>query len=159
MKVEDVMTKNVITCSPEDTIRDVVRLMSEKDISGVPVVRDNKVTGIVTEGDIMRLLSVPEVSGNLWLPSPLEVILEVPFKELMQLRSLRKAYIDIGEKHVRDIMNENVISIAPDDDIEDAASLMVKYKIKRLPVIKDGSLVGIITRDDIIHGLGGTTHK
>jgi CBS domain-containing protein len=159
MKVADVMTKNVVTCKPSDTIQSVVKLMSDKDISGIPVVEGDRVVGIVTEADIMRLLAVPQPSGTLWLPSPLEVLIEIPFKELMQLRRLQNEVKDVGEQSVSTIMRKDVLSIGPDDDIEDAAAMMVKHKINRLVVLKDGKLVGIITRDDIIHGLGGTRHK
>lgn len=159
MKVNEVMTKDVITCKPSDTIQGVVKLMSEKDISGIPVLDNDKVVGIVTEADIMRLLVVPEPSRTLWMPSPLEVLLEIPVKELLQLRRLQKSVKDVGEQDVGSIMREDVLSIEPDDDIEDAAAAMVKYKINRLVVLKNGKLVGIITRDDIIHGLGGTTNK
>ena len=157
MKVSDIMTKDVVACKPSDPIESVVKLMSEKDISGVPVVDGDKLVGIVTEADIMRILAVPPKSGTLWLPSPLEIILEIPFKELVQLRRLQKDYKDIGLNPVESIMKKDVISIAPDADITDAAELMVKHKINRLTVILNGKLVGIITRDDIIHGLGGRT--
>lgn len=156
MQVKDVMTRDVITCKPSDSIESVVKLMSEKDISGLPVAEGDKVVGMVTEADIMRLLAVPERSNTLWLPSPLEVWLEIPFKDLMELRRLQKSVKDIGEQNVSTIMNKDVLTIDEDEDVEDAASLMVKHKFNRLPVIKDGKLVGIITRDDIIHGLGGT---
>ena len=159
MKVSEVMTRDVITCKPSDPIDGVVKLMSEKDISGVPVVDGDKVLGIVTEADIMRMLAVPQPSGTLWLPSPLEVLLEIPVKELMQLRRLQKSVKDVGEQSVGGIMQKDVLSIRPDDDIEDAAALMVKHKVNRLIVLKDGKLAGIVTRDDIIHGLGGTRHK
>jgi CBS domain-containing protein len=159
MKVSEVMTKNVVTCKPSDTIESVVKLMSEKDISGIPVVENDKVAGMVTEADIMRLLVVPEPSRTLWLPSPLEVLLEIPVKELLQLRRLQKSVKDAGEQNVGTIMKKDVLSIDPDDDIEDAAAMMVKHKVNRLVALKDGKLVGIVTRDDIIHGLGGTTHQ
>jgi CBS domain-containing protein len=155
MKVSDVMTKDVVTCKPTDTIQSVVKMMSQKDISGVPVVDGEKLVGIVTEADIMRILAVPQKSDTLWLPSPLEVILEIPFKELVQLRKLQKDYQDTGMNPVESIMKKDVVSISPDSDIEDAATLMVRHKINRLTVTKGGKLVGIITRDDIIHGLGG----
>jgi CBS domain-containing protein len=159
MKVADVMTKNVITCGPSDTVQSVVKLMSDKDISGIPVVEGDRVAGIVTEADIMRLLAVPQPSGTLWLPSPLEVLIEIPFKELLQLRRLQSEVKDVGTQAVGSIMRKDVLSIGPDDDIEDAATMMVKHKVNRLVVLKDGKLAGIITRDDIIHGLGGTRHK
>jgi len=159
MQVKDVMTTDVITCKPSDSIESAVKLMSEKDISGVPVVDGDKVVGVVTEADIMRLLAVPERSGTLWLPSPLEIWLEIPFKDLMQLRRLQKSVKDMGEQSVGDIMTKDVLAVDPDDDIEDAAAVMMKHKVNRLAVLKGGKLVGIITRDDIIHGLGGTRHK
>jgi CBS domain-containing protein len=157
MKVSDIMTKDVVACKPSDPIESVVKLMSEKDISGVPVVDGDKLVGIVTEADIMRMLAVPAKSDTLWLPSPLEILLEIPFKDLMNLRSLQKDYKDIGLNPIESIMKKNVISTVPDADIADAAEMMVKHKINRLTVIQDGRLVGIITRDDIIHGLGGRT--
>jgi len=114
---------------------------------------------MVTEADIMRLLVVPEPSRTLLLPSPLEVLLEIPVKELLQLRRLQQSVKDAGERNVGSIMQKDILSISPDDDIEDAAAAMVRHKVNRLVVLKDGKLVGIITRDDIIHGLGGSTNK
>lgn len=149
------MTKNVITCAPSDAIEDVVKLMGEKDISGIPVLEMGNLAGIVTEGDILKLLAIPKKEGTLWLPSPLEVILEIPFRELLQLRDLQNTYTDLGRKPVRDIMHKHVWTTDPAADIEEAAAEMVKHKINRLPVVSEGKLVGIITRDDIIHGLGG----
>lgn len=159
MKVSEVMTKDVITCRPSDPVDGVVKLMSEKDISGLPVVDGDKVVGMVTEADIMRLLVVPEPSRTLWMPSPLEVLIEIPLKEIIQLRRLQQSVKDAGGQNVGNIMQKDVLSISPDDDIEDAASAMVKHKVNRLIVLKDGKLVGIITRDDIIHGLGGSANK
>lgn len=159
MLVNDVMTRDVLTCKPSDHVRDVVKLMSDKDVSGIPVVEGDKVVGVVTEADIMRLLAVPPPSGALILPSPLEVLLEIPLRDLLQLRRLQTDFKDVGEQAVGGIMNRDVLSISPDDDIEDAAEMMVKHKVNRLVVLKGGKLVGIITRDDIIHGLGGTSHK
>jgi CBS domain-containing protein len=159
MKVSEVMTKDVITCKPSDPIDVVVKLMSEKDVSGLPVVEGEKVAGMVTEADIMRLLVVPEPSRTLWMPSPLEILLEIPVKELLQLRRLQQSVKDVGEQNVGSIMQKDVLSISPDSDIEDAAAAMVKHKVNRLVVLKNGKLAGIITRDDIIHGLGGSANK
>jgi CBS domain-containing protein len=159
MKISEVMTKDVITCKPSDPIDVVVKLMSEKDVSGLPVVEGEKVAGMVTEADIMRLLVVPEPSRTLWMPSPLEILLEIPVKELLQLRRLQQSVKDVGEQDVGSIMQKDVLSISPDSDIEDAAAAMVKHKVNRLVVLKNGKLAGIITRDDIIHGLGGSANK
>jgi CBS domain-containing protein len=154
MKVEEVMTSEVITCSPADPIRQIVKMMGEKNISGLPVVDNGKLVGIVTEGDIAKVLAGPSVSSTLWLPSPFEVLLEIPIKDIMELRRLQKSVKDVGEKPVSDVMSRDPITIEPANDIGDASALMVHYKINRLPVVKGGRLVGIVTRDDIIRGLG-----
>ena len=155
MKVEEVMTRDVITCTLADPLEKIVRLMSEKNISGIPVMEDEKLAGIVSEEDIMKVLAGHQPSRTLWMPSPFEVLLEIPLKDILQLRRIQDSFKDVGEKQVRDIMSRNVITISPYHDIEDAAALMVRNKVNRLPVLKDGKLVGIISRDDIIHSLGG----
>lgn len=148
------MTKDVITCSPADPIREIVKLMSEKCISGLPVLDNGKLVGVITEADIAKVLAGPSVSNTLWLPSPFEVLLEIPIKDLIALRRLQESVKDVGEKPVKDIMSRDPITIEPANEIADASALMVRYKINRLPVVKSGKLLGIVTRDDIIRGLG-----
>jgi|AGTN01.2.fsa_nt_gi Predicted transcriptional regulator, contains C-terminal CBS domains len=155
MKVSEVMTKDVITCSPEEHLTGIVKLMSEKDVSGIPVLDGDRLAGIVTEGDIMKILASPLEPSTLWLPSPFEVLLEVPLRDIIELRNLQKSIHDIGQTPVKDVMTKDVITIAPENDVEDAAAVMVRYNINRLPVVKNKKLVGIIARNDIIKGLGG----
>ncbi len=152
MKVRDVMNKDVITCMPDDTLGDIANLFKEKHISGMPVVEDGKVVGVVSETDLLKLFRKPKFSGGLWLPSPLEVI-EVPIRNLVRLEEMKKALEDIKLKPVRDVMKKNVHSISPEDSLEEASGRMVKYKVNRLPVIENGKLVGIVARSDIIRGL------
>jgi FOG: CBS domain len=153
MDVKDVMNPNVVTCSLDTPIREVAQLMKQESVSGIPVVDEGKVVGIVSEGDILKLLTVPE-HGGLWLPSPFEVI-EVPIRELLNWEETKNMLEDIGSKPIREIMTKSVYAIGPDASIEDAAAVITKHKINRLPVVyEDGTLVGIITRGDIIYGLG-----
>jgi CBS domain-containing protein len=154
MKVQEVMTKDVITCSPTDPIRQIVKLMGENCISGLPVMENGKLVGVISEEDIMKILAGPREPSTLWLPSPFEVLLEIPFRDLLELRNLQRSFKDIGETPVRNIMSKDPVTIEPENDIEDASALMVRYKVNRLPVVKNGKLVGIVTRDDIIQGLG-----
>ncbi|AKB85883.1 CBS domain-containing protein [Methanococcoides methylutens] len=153
MKVKDIMSSSVIVCSPEDPISSAAQLLKKENISGVPVVSDGDVVGIVSEGDLLKLLDVPE-HGGLWLPSPFEVI-EIPIRELISWEDTKRMLSDIGSKPIRDIMEKDVFSIGPESSVEDASRLMTKHKINRLPVLDDSELVGIITRGDIIRGLAG----
>ncbi|WP_406660822.1 CBS domain-containing protein [Methanolobus sp. ZRKC3] len=152
MKVQDVMNPDVIACSPDDSIRDVAQLLKEKDISGLPILEDGNLVGIVSEGDLLRLLDVPEHKG-LWLPSPFEVI-EVPIRELISWEDSKHMLEDLGSKPISEIMKKNVYTVSPSDSIQDASAIITKHKINRLPVIEDEKIVGIITRGDIIRGLG-----
>lgn len=146
------MNPDVVVCSPEDTIGDVARLLKQNNISGLPVVDDGKVVGIVSEGDLLRLLEIPDRSG-LWLPSPFEVF-EVPIRELINWEETKRMLDDVGSKPVEEIMNKKVYTVSPEDSIEKASTIITKHKINRLPVVEGGLLVGIVTRGDIIRGLG-----
>jgi CBS domain-containing protein len=151
MNVKDVMNSDVISCRPDDEISNAAQLLKEQNISGLPVVDEGKVVGIVTEADILKLLEVPE-HGGLWLPSPFEVI-EIPIRELINWEDTKHMLTDIGSKPIRDIMESEVYAISADSSIEDASSMMIKHKVNRLPVLDGETLVGIITRGDIIRGL------
>ncbi len=152
MKVQDVMNPDLIACSPDTPIRDVAQLLKQKNISGLPIVENDKLVGIVSEGDLLRLLEVPEHKG-LWLPSPFEV-LEVPIRELVSWEDSKHMLEDIGSKPISDIMKTNVYTVAPSSTVQDASAIITKHKINRLPVLEGGNVIGIITRGDIIHGLG-----
>ncbi len=152
MKIKDVMNKDVITCGPDDTLNRLAQLFREKHISGMPVVEKGKVVGIVSETDLLRLFKNPEFSGDLWLPSPLEII-EIPIRNLVRFEEIKKVLEDMKSKPVKDIMKKTVRSVSPEDSLEEASDRMVRYKVNRLPVTDNGRLVGIVARSDIIRGL------
>ena len=156
MKISEIMTKNPITVSADDPVRTAASLLRTHKIGGLPVMEQDRLVGIVTESDIIELLETGRLSDDLWLPSPLEVI-EVPIRELVNWEKTKIALTDIGDKKIREIMSHPVITIDEDADIEDAASLMLSHKIARLPVVKDDRLIGIVTRADIVRGVGGAS--
>ncbi|WP_026476630.1 CBS domain-containing protein [Alkaliphilus transvaalensis] len=143
MMVKDIMTKKVFSVQPEDSIEDVVKLLVEHNISGVPVVDDeNKVVGIITEGDLIYR------SKKLQIPSYFTILdsyifLEDPSTVKDQIKKM------IGYK-VKDVMTEKVIVAKEDDSIEEVATIITNKNVNRLPVVKDNKLVGIISRRDII---------
>jgi CBS domain-containing protein len=151
IKIQDAMEKNVIKFKSTDRIIDVAQSLRNNKISGAPVVDDNgKVIGMVSEGDIMRLVEVHSPQINLILPSPLDLI-ELPLKMKHESDEIMKGLKKAGSVLIGDIMTKNVVSILPDASISDAAALMDSHDIKRLPVVDlNKKLLGIITRGDII---------
>lgn len=152
MLVRDVMNPAPVACQVTDAVSDAVKLLKRNDISGMPVLEGEKLVGVVSESDLLKLLSAEE-EGGLWLPSPLE-ILEVPIRDLIRWEKLQAGAEEAGMTKISDVMTENVFTVGPDDMIEEAAAIMVRQRINRLPVLEDDKLVGIVTRGDIIAGLG-----
>lgn len=154
VKVKDVMKKKVVVCTITDSVSVAAKRMRENNISGMPVTEGSKLMGMISEGDILRLLRTPKYSRELWLPSPLELI-EIPIRELVGWVETKKALENIGNTPVTDVMTKRVYTISTEDSIERAAEMMTTHGINRLPVIDGSKLVGIVTRGDIITGLGG----
>jgi CBS domain-containing protein len=153
MKVRDVMNVKPISVQADQPVSEAAQVLRKNKISGMPVLDGERLVGIVSESDLLRLLSVEEDSGNLWLPSPFEIF-EVPFRDLMKWEKMRSSMDEIPKKKVADVMSRNLHEVRPDDTVEEAASIMTRHRINRLPVVEDGHLVGIVTRGDIISGLG-----
>jgi CBS domain-containing protein len=154
MKVSDVMNFKPVACQEDMPVSIAARLLRERRISGMPVLSGEKVVGVVSESDLLRLLSDEGEEGELWLPSPLE-ILEVPVRDLIRWERLKSSLSEIERMTVSDVMNRQVHIVGPNQSIEEAAEMMVRHRINRLPVVYEGKLVGIVTRGDIISGLGG----
>lgn len=151
MKVKDVMNPDVVFCKPDDTVREAAKVLKENNVSGIPVLEDGRLAGIVSEGDLLELLVIPE-KGGLWLPSPFEVI-EVPIREILSWEETKKMLSDVGSTKVEEIMTKDVHTISSEASVEEASELMVRRRINRLPVMENNRVVGIITRGDIIKGL------
>jgi CBS domain-containing protein len=153
MKVRDIMNVKPVTVQAEAPVSEAALLLRENKISGMPVLDGEKLVGVVSESDLLRLLSVDEEEGGLWLPSPFEVF-EIPFRDLVKWERMHANLEEIPNKKVGNIMSLNLHDVGPDDSVEEAASIMTRHRINRLPVVENGRLVGIVTRGDIISGLG-----
>ena len=148
------MNVRPITVPAEANVSEAARLLRENKISGLPVLDGEKLVGVVSESDLLRLLSVEDKEGgSLWLPSPFEVF-EVPFRDLVKWGQMQASLKEVQTKSVADVMSRNLHDVGPEDSTEEAASIMTRHRINRLPVVEDGRLVGIVTRGDIISGLG-----
>ena len=153
MKVSEVMTPDPVTVSAGATVREAAGLLRKHKLGGLPVMDGDKIVGMITESDILKLLKTPGISEDLWLPSPLEII-EVPIREAINWAHTRKALSHIGEQPVRSVMSSPAITIGEEDDMDAAAALMVEKRIGRLPVMRGRKLAGIVARADIVRGLG-----
>lgn len=147
MYIKNIMTRDVITVREDDTVEKCANLLITHDLSGLPVVDElGKVVGMVTEGDLIRRAS--RIEG----PAALEVL-----GGIFYLESPKKFVDDLVKSMgnlAKDIMTKDLITVSPDKAIEDAATLLVRNKIKRLPVIdKEGNLIGIVSRKDIMNYL------
>ena len=140
MKAAEIMAKDVVSVRPEDSVREVALLMLERRISGVPVVdAERRVLGVVSEGDFLRR---PELDtdrpGGGWLSFFLS--------EEERARGFVKSH---GLK-ARDVMTQPAVCVAPEAPLAEVVRLMERGGVKRLPVVADGKLVGIITRADLL---------
>jgi len=153
MQVKEIMTSDPVTVSLHSPVRDAAALMKKYHIGGLPVMDKEKIAGVITESDIIELLEIGRISDDLWLPSPLEII-EVPVREFINWEKTKKALTHIGDTEVAKVMSFPPITVTEDIDIEEAAAIMLREKIARLPVLRDGRLVGIVTRADIVQGIG-----
>ncbi len=143
MKAQEVMTRGVITVTPATAVREVAALLAEKHISGVPVVaEDGHVVGIVSESDLLHRAEIgTEKPRKSWL------------RAFADPDRLAREFAKTHGMQVDDVMSRHIVSVAEDTELQDVVNLLEKHNLKRLPVIKDGKLVGLITRGDIVRAL------
>lgn len=143
MHVKDLMSPNTISVQPETTVVDAARIMLAQRVSGLPVLNKNGVlTGIVTEGDLLRRAELgTEGKPAGWL------------KSFLLPSSAAADYVVTHSRHVSGVMTHSPVFVTADTQLSEAAELMVKKHIKRLPVMANGKLVGVLSRSDLLRAL------
>ena len=143
MKASDIMVAKVVTIGPNASVRDVANLLLNEHISAVPVVsEDGNLLGIVSEGDLMRRAEVGmERHRSWWL------------KMLSSDEALAAEFVKANARKVADVMTRNVITANPETQVCDIASLMEKSSVRRVPIVKDGKVVGIVSRANLLQAL------
>ena len=143
MNAADVMTTKVTTVTPESSVGDAAKLMLQYRISGLPVVdRKGELVGIVTEGDFLRR---GETGTQRRRPRWLEFILG-PGR-------LSSEYVQAYGRKIADVMTSNPVSITEDVSLENVVDTLERHRVKRLPVMRDGKLVGIVSRANLVQAL------
>jgi CBS domain-containing protein len=143
MQARDIMTRTVHTATSETTVHDIARLMVEKQISAVPIVdAAGALLGIVSDGDLLhRYETGTERRHSRWLDFFADPAAKA--REFQKSHGLRAG----------DVMTREVVSVTPDTDAAEIADLFEKRRIKRVPVVEDQRLVGIIGPRDLIGAL------
>ena len=146
MTAKDIMETNVITVLPNTTIEELAKILIDNKVSGVPVVDSNaKLVGIVTEGDLLHKRTSPKTpSMNSFLGGLAYT------KEFEQYNSDLKK---LSACTASEIMTETLAMVDEDTTVKQISTIMVNKKINRVPVVRDGVLVGIVSRADVLKTL------
>ena len=149
MRAMDMMTSEVITVGEDAKVQEAAKLMAEHGISAVPVVdRDKRVVGMVSEGDLLhRAETGTERRRSWWL-------------EIMaSTNQLAGEYVRSHSGSVKDVMTRDVVSVTKETAVGDIAILLETNRIKRVPVLRDGRLVGIVSRANLVRALAMTINE
>jgi CBS domain-containing protein len=149
MKAHDVMTWGTITVEPDASVTRAVRLMLQNRISGLPVVdAEGQLVGMVTEGDFLRR---GELGTKRQRPRWLEFLLG-PGR-------LAAEYVHASGQKVGEVMTPEPKTITPETSLDEVVRLMERHRVKRLPVVQDGKLVGIVSRANLLHALASVARE
>ena len=143
MKAKDIMTANVISIDPEQTVLQAARLMLQHHISGLPVVDSSgSLVGVLSEGDFLRRRETQtEHRRSRWL------------EFLMGPGKIAAEYTHSHGSKVGEVMTADVRTVDEDVALEDIVELMERHRIKRVPVMRGGKMVGIVTRSNLMHAM------
>lgn len=147
MRASEVMTQSVITVTPDTRLREVVSLLLAHRISGVLVVQEGKVVGVVGDGDLLHRHEIGTADSaprrNWW-------------QRVTRSDASPLAYVKSHGGYARDVMNREVTTVHEDTSVAEIAALFERRNIRRVPVLRDGSLVGIVTRADLVRAFAAS---
>jgi CBS domain-containing protein len=149
MKVKDIMTRDVITFKPEDTLHKALEVFTQKGISGAPVIQKGRLVGMVTEVDVIKVLDI--YTPKIHISSlPQFFLVLASLKSRKKTTALKNEVAAASKLEISDFMSRDVVTIGKNEHIMEVAKLLDTYKINRLPVVEKGKLIGIVTRSDLI---------
>jgi len=146
MRVADVMTRDVATLTPDHSIRHAARMMLAHHVSGLPVLDNGRLVGMLTEGDMLRRveLGLPEPAVLAWIRAGSPA-------------GAARDYVRSHAWRVGDVMSTAVATASEDMTLAEIATTLSTRGVRRLPVLRDGRLVGIVSRADLLHAVVAAT--
>lgn len=141
-----IMTRDVVTVLPDDSVAEVAKRLSDHEISAVPVCdKQGTVVGMLSEGDLMRPFGKEKALRRAWWLNLLA--------EGTDLAPAFLDYVRLDSRRARDLMITPVITAPEDATVLELADLLARHQIKRVPIIREGKLVGIVSRADVVRAL------
>lgn len=150
MRAKDVMSTYVITVGPDLDVSAAAKILVRNGISGAPVVslEGGDLLGIVSEGDLMRRSETGTDRRHSWwlefFSSPAQSAEE---------------FVKAKGRKVRDVMTRNVVTASPDTSLRDVANMLERHNIKRIPIVEEGRLLGVVSRANLVQALASCTHE
>jgi CBS domain-containing protein len=145
MKAQDVMVRDVLTVKPETNVTDAIKILSEHDVSALPVVdHSGRLVGILSEADLLPRVEDDEYRHRWWVEA------------LMPASKLAREFDKAHGKKVSEVMSTRLLTASEDTPISHIAALLERHRIKRVPIVADDKLVGIVSRSNLIQALASS---
>ncbi|MFY9622785.1 MAG: CBS domain-containing protein [Rhodoplanes sp.] len=143
MNAVDVMVRDVVTTKPDDLVADAIKLLIQHDVSALPVVDSaGKVIGIISEADLVRREEIGTEKHRPWW-----------LEALTPASTLAEEFAKSHGRHVSEVMSTKVVSASEDTPLGEIATLLERNRIKRIPILRDGKLVGVVSRSNLIQAV------
>ena len=146
MNASDVMVRDVITTGPDEDVSQAAKRLVDYDVSALPVVDDDRnVVGILSEADLLRREEIGTEKQRPWW-----------LEALTPASVLAMDYAKSHGRKVSEVMSQAVVTAAEDATLAEIATLLERHRIKRVPIVRDGKLVGVVSRANLIQALAST---
>jgi len=146
MKAADVMVRDVVTVGPDDDVAEAIKLLAEHDVSALPVVDDaGTVIGVISEADLVRREEIGTEKHRPWW-----------LEALTPASTLAEEFAKAHGRRVSEVMSTHVVSASEETPLQEIATLLERHRIKRVPILRDGKLVGIVSRSNLIQALASS---
>jgi CBS domain-containing protein len=149
MRAIDVMVRDVVTVSRDTDVAEAIKLLAEHDVSALPVLdKDGNLVGVLSEADLIHRAEIGTEKHRPWW-----------IEAMTGASTLAEEFAKSHGKKVGEVMTDGVISVAEETPLSEIAALFERKRIKRVPVVKDGKLVGIVSRSNLIQALASAVGR